>query len=67
VTNGADGHQTDTTGARERRRAREALLADRAAAARVRAQRRVGLRPPSALPVAQRSGRGLVAPDRLTA
>ena len=37
--------------ARGRRRAREALLADRAAVARVRALRGLRVRPPSALPV----------------
>lgn len=36
---------------RSRRRAREALLADRAAVARVRALRGLRVRPPSALPV----------------
>lgn len=37
--------------ARERRRAREELLADREEAARTRARRRVGLRPPTTLPI----------------
>ena len=46
-------HVSDEPGrraARERRRAREELIADRAQAARTRALRRVGLRAPATLP-----------------
>ncbi|MFP5218146.1 MAG: hypothetical protein ACLGIG_00200 [Actinomycetes bacterium] len=59
-----DGAETVSGEARERRLAREALLADRAAAALTRSRRRVGLRAPAALPVAVRASRGLLAPGR---